>query len=610
MNVLTRTMRRAVRRDLKVLHYKFQGIHGLTEEQRKSHFGKQSWALQPDGAYSTPVEEKINTTRRLSDKLKRRSGARTSSMANTETSAASAATLDASVVDVSRRQQRTALLDSLPVRDVSVKRQRAQKHRRGTDAESVSTKADGEASVIVSSASPAPSPANKDGSKVASDSIVDRVDDSRSATVHSGSKGAEKGGVSTSTTQSTKTRKRRDKTKETAAAAPNSLTATGSSEKDPQPGAAVSREDTTSKRRTSTGSHRRKKRAQEGVAVAVTNSDGAPLSAFPVGVVGAASATAATPPAAGEEPSNESPHGAVPGVDVPRASIMKLPCPSSRAAASASANKPRRRSTVDFGLVSSKDLNEGDLGKASLSPDGLALSGEKLTSSKGTCQFAADVAGGTCSENAGSFSKQLTPTAPNARRRLLLAPRRFSALAHVTSPGGPFASASVNGKMYRCTVYHRARVKCGAACQNCGEACDREHNSLRTACLLTCSLVTMSASASSMITSAAKDALASNFIVKKSLRGLVAWLVLVTPASILCAVSCCSALYFFHLSGRKRQTAEEINEVCATAATRLSNMGPIKNNDLVIAYGLVGYIGFMTFSAVFGYNERTPAKIR
>ncbi|KAL1467010.1 hypothetical protein MTO96_005876 [Rhipicephalus appendiculatus] len=79
-----------------------------------------------------------------------------------------------------------------------------------------------------------------------------------------------------------------------------------------------------------------------------------------------------------------------------------------------------------------------------------------------------------------------------------------------------------------------------------------------------------------MITGAAKDALASNFIVKKDLGGLVTWLVLATPASILCAVSCCASLYFLHLRGRKAQSAEEMNEVCVTAATRLSKMGPIK----------------------------------
>ncbi|XP_065301095.1 uncharacterized protein [Dermacentor albipictus] len=112
----------------------------------------------------------------------------------------------------------------------------------------------------------------------------------------------------------------------------------------------------------------------------------------------------------------------------------------------------------------------------------------------------------------------------------------------------------------------------------------------------------MSASASSMITSAATDALASNSIVEKGVRGLVAWLVLVTPASILCALSCCSALYFFHLSGRKRHTAEEVNEICVTAATRLSRMGPIESNDLVIAYCLVGYIGFMILGPVFRYS--------
>ncbi|KAL3191600.1 hypothetical protein MRX96_059698 [Rhipicephalus microplus] len=127
---------------------------------------------------------------------------------------------------------------------------------------------------------------------------------------------------------------------------------------------------------------------------------------------------------------------------------------------------------------------------------------------------------------------------------------------------------------------------------------------MRTACLLTCSLVAVSASASSMITGAAKDALTSNLIVKKNLGGLVAWLVLVTPASILCATSCCAWLYFLHLSGRKAQSPAEMNEVCVTAATRLSKMGPINTSDLLIAYGLVAYVGFTTIGAVLGYNAR------
>ncbi|XP_065301031.2 guanine nucleotide-binding protein G(s) subunit alpha isoforms XLas-like [Dermacentor albipictus] len=389
--------------------------------------------------------------KRFSDKLRRRSGVPTSSgMANTESSGISslaglsqrdqATALDASAPDVIRRQLRTPLLDSLPGRNVSARRQRAQKRRRSTDAESVTTKTSAEAPVMASAVPPDSSAANKNCSKVPTGSTVERVDDSQVVAVHSGSKGPEKGGAPASTAQSIKSRKRRDKsTKEPAGTAP---TAAGSSAKDPQPAAAASRDGTTPKRKSSTGSHRRKKRSQEGAALAVTNSDaGAPRSAFPGTAEGAA--TAVAPPEAGGEPPNESPPAAATGVDVGRPSIMKLP--SSAAAAQAPANVRRRQSTVDFGLPSPKDLNECDMGRSSASPDGLALSGEKLRSSKGACQFAAGVAGVTPSELAGGFSKQLSPTGPNAwKHRVSRAPRRSSVFSHVSSPVGRFASASAN----------------------------------------------------------------------------------------------------------------------------------------------------------------------
>ncbi|XP_075539748.1 uncharacterized protein LOC142574583 [Dermacentor variabilis] len=272
-----------------------------------------------------------------------------------------ATALDASAPDVSRRQQRTALLDSLPVRNVSARRQRAKKHRRSIEAESVTTKTGAEAPVIASGVPPDSSAANKNCSKVPTGSTVERVDDSQVVAVHSGSKEPEKGGAPASTTQSIRSRKRRDKSsKEPAGTTP---TAAGSSAKDPQPAAAASRDGTTPKRKTSTGSHRRKKRAQEGAALAVTNSDAcAPRPVFPV--TAGEGATAVAPPEAGGEPPNESPPVAASGVDVGRPSIMKLP--SSAAASQVTANVRRRQSTVDFGLLSPKDLNECDIGRSSL----------------------------------------------------------------------------------------------------------------------------------------------------------------------------------------------------------------------------------------------------
>ncbi|XP_037269271.2 uncharacterized protein LOC119161047 isoform X2 [Rhipicephalus microplus] len=543
------------------------------KEQQQQQLKQETWELDPAGApnqlnlfvsSAKPDEDAANNARirkRFVEKLVRRSSAPTPSKPAEVTSAISAlgrkisskrdqtapTTLDATVADVSRRKERSALLDLFPSRD---SRRSAQKLRRDAQNETATEKRSGSGTTVpfaaiapgASPAHPAAPPANKDNPKVPCDFLVERDEGAHAVvvkaeeplvTVHSVSKRPKEREAHPSKTRNANGQKFPDKHDKSSVASSTAM--------DPQP--AGSCEGSTVKRRTTrSGSHRRKKRAQEDL-LAALNKGAAPLSEAPASVKEGASAAAAAPE--GEVPAKEELPSATLPIDIRRPSILKLPRQSGTAV-QASTDVRRRRSIVDFGLLTPKGLVEGDPPKTNLFADG-----------------ATD---GAPSEAGGAKpSSSITPAA--RKRRLSLNPRRFSSTSLVTaSPCGPFMSASMTDSAFHGSDPMAQRKKA--------------HNSMRTACLLTCSLVAVSASASSMITGAAKDALTSNLIVKKNLGGLVAWLVLVTPASILCATSCCAWLYFLHLSGRKAQSPAEMNEVCVTAATRLSKMGPINKNML------------------------------
>ncbi|KAL1467012.1 hypothetical protein MTO96_005878 [Rhipicephalus appendiculatus] len=247
-----------------------------------------------------PDEDAANSTRlrkRFIDKLMRRSSAPKPKKPTEVTGVISAlgrkislkrdqvapTTLDASVADVSRRKEPSALLDLFPFRD---RRGSAQKLRRGTQDETATEKTTGAGTTVpftafTSGASPAPPAApsvNKDGPKAPSDSIIEREDGAHAvavkgetdlqeaplATVHSVSKSSKEREVHPSNTQSANMQKCPDKRKES--------TTASSSAMEPEP--AGPREGSTSKRRTTRRGSRRRKSAREDVALAAAPSEG------------------------------------------------------------------------------------------------------------------------------------------------------------------------------------------------------------------------------------------------------------------------------------------------------------------------------------------------
>ncbi|KAL1467011.1 hypothetical protein MTO96_005877 [Rhipicephalus appendiculatus] len=148
-----------------------------------------------------------------------------------------------------------------------------------------------------------------------------------------------------------------------------------------------------------------------------------PCRSPPVSATEGAAVTATAPEVAVLTKEGELPLAPSP-IDIRRPSILKPR--HSGAAVHAAADVRERRSTVDFGLHTPKGLVEGDPPKTSLLAVG-ATDGAPL-------------------EAAGAKS----PIAPPSRkRRLSLAPGRFSSMSFITaSPSGPFASASMTDSAF------------------------------------------------------------------------------------------------------------------------------------------------------------------
>ncbi|XP_077508341.1 uncharacterized protein LOC144119647 [Amblyomma americanum] len=114
----------------------------------------------------------------------------------------------------------------------------------------------------------------------------------------------------------------------------------------------------------------------------------------------------------------------------------------------------------------------------------------------------------------------------------------------------------------------------------------------------------MTASLSSMLTVAARGALVQHAVVKRGIRGVLSWFLLVTPTALLATASCCIPLYLLHLRNRPLYSKEDTQDICLAATTELNKLGPIRAGELLLAYALVSYIVFVCLGPILGYSSR------
>ncbi|KAH7956556.1 hypothetical protein HPB52_010630 [Rhipicephalus sanguineus] len=100
-----------------------------------------------------------------------------------------------------------------------------------------------------------------------------------------------------------------------------------------------------------------------------------------------------------------------------------------------------------------------------------------------------------------------------------------------------------------------------------------------------------------------KDEKMTNRLSTRGASGLLTWLLLMTPTSLMATVFCCVSLYILHLRNRTTLNAEANREVCLVATTQLNKLGPIKHSDLLLPYALTSYALFVCLSSIIGYNS-------
>ncbi|XP_049520857.1 uncharacterized protein LOC125944425 [Dermacentor silvarum] len=266
--------------------------------------------------------------------------------------------------------------------------------------------------------------------------------------------------------------------------------------------------------------------------------------------------------------------GEAAAVDMRRPSILKLPLrpkgwvPGLRYGAQSGTTGLRKFSTVEFGLAHQVDIvddeHEQDREEEDRErPENLLrtrFSADVPVKRPDAAAAAGPRDSGGLTDKAAGTSPATSPSSPitsESRTASRCKARRYSVAVCVASPSGV---AMTEAELAQRRALVSARRQFSSSASSLASVASTKEDKLatrlrlqmsqRTAFMLCCSLVTMTASLSSSLTMAAMDALTQHAVVKRGATGLLTWLLLTTPASLVATAFCCASLYVLHLRNR------------------------------------------------------------